>query len=83
MDQIVIAIIIAVVLVIVVYLIDKIFSNPADRKPTARKTNSQSNENDDDNRGRDPVLHYEVTKGKFGNSSRQSLSYSGKKARWK
>lgn len=78
MDQIVIAILIAVVLVIVVYLIDKIFS-----KPAVKKTNYLSNKNNDDNHGRDPVLHYEVTNGKFGNSSRQSLSYSRKKARWK
>ena len=78
MDQIIIAILIAVILVIVVYLIDKFFS-----KPATRKTSFQSNKNDDDNHGRDPVLHYEVTKGKFGDTSRQSLSYSGKKARWK
>ncbi len=33
--------------------------------------------------GRDPALHYEVTKGKFGNNSRQSLTYKGKKTRWR
>jgi len=32
---------------------------------------------------RDPVLHYEVTKGNFGDSKRQALTYKGKKVRWK
>lgn len=33
--------------------------------------------------GRDPVLHYEVTKGHFGNEQKQCLTYSGKKTRWR
>jgi hypothetical protein len=78
MDQITIAIIIIAFIIIVVFLIDKYFL-----KSTKKSSCQQSKKKSDDARGRDPVLHYEVTKGKFGDSSRQSLSYSGKKTRWK
>ena len=78
MDQITIAVIIIAIIIIVVFLIDKYFL-----KSTKKPRYQQSNKKSDDARGRDPVLHYEVTKGKFGDSSRQSLSYSGKKTRWK
>jgi hypothetical protein len=39
--------------------------------------------NHDDSHGRDPVLQYEVSKGHFGDSSKQSLTYQGKKTRWR
>jgi hypothetical protein len=31
----------------------------------------------------DPALHYEVNNGQFGNNLRQSLTYRGKKTRWR
>jgi len=37
----------------------------------------------EESNGRDPALHYEVTTGQFGNNSRQSITYRGKKTRWK
>ncbi len=53
-------------------------------EPVKRNTVAQRQGiNNDDTHHRDPVLHYEVTKGHFGDSSKQSLTYSGKKTRWR
>jgi hypothetical protein len=56
-----------------------IFTNQA-KEPRVSESQQVNN---DDAHGRDPVLHYEVTKGHFGDSSKQSLTYSGKKTRWR
>jgi hypothetical protein len=47
-----------------------------------QKNNNQKKESSDRQR-RDPVLHYEATKGNSGDPKRQSLTYSGKKIRWR
>jgi type III secretory pathway component EscV len=39
--------------------------------------------NHDNASKRDPVLDYEVKKGHFGDPSKQSLTYVGKKTRWR
>jgi len=56
-----------------------IFANQA-KEP---KVTESLSVNKDDAHGRDPVLHYEVTKGHFGDPSKQSLTYKGKKTRWR
>jgi len=61
-----------------------ILATTAKEPKVAQSHQSQNQQiNNDDAHGRDPVLHYEVTKGHFGDSSKQSLSYQGKKTRWR
>jgi membrane protein implicated in regulation of membrane protease activity len=62
-----------------------LFSNLGQEYPSTKtqRPAERQNVNNDDTHGRDPVLHYEVTKGHFGNSQKQSLTYSGKKTRWR
>jgi hypothetical protein len=62
-----------------------IFSNLGQKYPSTKtqRRAERQNVNNDDTDGRDPVLDYEVKKGHFGNSQKQSLTYTGKKTRWK
>jgi hypothetical protein len=78
MDQITVFVIIIIFLIILIYLIKRLFSYS-----TQKKVANNQIKKSDDSGGRDPVLHYEVTKGKSGDPNRQSLSYSGKKTRWR
>jgi hypothetical protein len=78
MDQITFYALVIGFLILFGYLIYKFLS-----KPRFSESQQTINKKFNNAASRDPVLHYEVTKGKFGDSSRQSLSFSGKKARWK
>lgn len=65
---------------LIIFFLDLDLKYPSTKR---QKPAEKQQVNNDDTHGRDPVLHYEVTKGHFGNSQKQSLTYSGKKTRWR